>query len=139
MTPKQEAFVREYLIDLDASKAVTRAGYHASGQRAAELGYQLLQKTPVKLAIQAAMDERARRTEITADYVLTKIRDTVERCSQAEPVLDQNGEPTGVYKFDSAGTLKGCELLGKHLKLFTDKQEVTVRELEPFILRKKNG
>ena len=128
MTPKQEAFVREYLIDLDAAKAVARAGYHATGQRAAEIGYQLLQKTPVQAKIQAAMSERAKRTEISSDYVLTTIRDTVERCRQAVPVYEkQDGElvPTGEFEFDSQAVLRGCELLGKHLRLFTDKTEVS--------------
>lgn len=61
------------------------------------------------------MNERAKRTEITADYVLEGIRDTVERC-RAE------GEA-----FNPAQALKGFELLGKHLKLFTDKLEHTGR------------
>jgi hypothetical protein len=32
---------------------------------------------------------------------------------------------TGEFQFDSGAVLKGCELLGKHLKLFTEKTEVT--------------
>ena len=111
MTPKQEAFVREYLVDLDATKAVERAGYHAKGQRAAEIGYQLLQKTPVQAKIQTAMAERAKRTEISSDYVLTTIRDTVERCRQAVPVYEKrDGEmvPTGEFEFDSTAVLRGC-------------------------------
>ena len=86
LTPKQQAFVREYLIDLDASKAVARAGYHATGQRAAEMGYQLLQKTPVKTAIKAAMDERAQRVNLDADSVPADVaaglRPHADRCPQ---------------------------------------------------------
>lgn len=54
--------------------------------------------------------------------MLTAIVETIERCKQAESVMFK-GEPTGEYKFDSEAALKGCELLGKHLKLFTDKFE----------------
>ena len=140
MTPKQEAFVREYLIDMNASAAYRRAGY-ISGNADVN-GPRLLGNAGIRVALQAAMDARSKRTEISADYVLTTIRDTVERCRQAVPVYEkQGGEmvPTGEFEFDSTAVLRGCELLGKHLKLFTDKTELTVKELEPFILRKPNG
>lgn len=68
LTPKQAEFVRQYLIDLNATQAAIRAGY--SERRAMEIGYQQLQKTTVRSAIQAAMDRRAKRTEISADRVL---------------------------------------------------------------------
>ncbi|UYZ85589.1 terminase small subunit [Entomomonas sp. E2T0] len=81
------------------------------------------------------MDNRSERTEITADYVLNAIKETVERCMQAKPIIDATGKPVMVelsngefapaYKFDANSALKGYELLGKHLKLFTDKHEVT--------------
>ena len=80
------------------------------------------------------MDARSDRTKISTDYVLTTtIQDTVERCRQAKPVTYRNGDlaltetPEGkdvpAYAFDSSAVLRGCELLGKHLKLFTDKVE----------------
>ena len=74
------------------------------------------------------MDKRSERVEIDADYVLTSIRDIVERCKQAEPVMKYDADSkamveTGEYKFDSAGALKGLDLLGKHLKLFGADEE----------------
>jgi hypothetical protein len=38
------------------------------------------------------MKAREQRTEITQDYVLTTIRETIERCRQVHPVLDRKGE-----------------------------------------------
>ncbi|KQT54647.1 hypothetical protein ASG43_03405 [Aureimonas sp. Leaf454] len=68
MTAKQDRFVLEYLVDLNATKAAIRAGY--SEATASEQGYQLLQNTSVSAAIVAAQAARAERTEITADRVL---------------------------------------------------------------------
>lgn len=133
LTPKQSAFVREYLVDLNATQAAIRAGY--SEATAKQQGARLLTNVDVAAIVQSAMDARAERTDITADYVLTTIRETVERCKQAVPVIDRKGDPVLVelpdgsvapaYTFDSTAVLKGAELLGKHLKLFTEKHEIT--------------
>ena len=76
--------------------------------------------------------------------MLTTIRDTIERCKQAEPVTYQNGDPMLIgtpdgemaraYKFDASAVLKGAELLGRHLAMFTDKQAVdltTIKHISP--------
>ncbi|WP_208281690.1 terminase small subunit [Massilia oculi] len=123
LTDKQQRFVAEYLIDLNATQAAIRAGY--SEKTARQIGEQNLSKLDIASAIQAAIKKRAERTQVDADYVLRTIVDTIERCKQAEPVRDRDGEATGEYKFDAGAVLKGAELLGKHLKLFTDKTELT--------------
>lgn len=121
LTPKQDMFVREYLIDLNATQAAIRAGY--SVKTAGSIGEENLKKPEIAAAIQAAMDKRAQDTGIDANYVLNGIVEIIERCKQAVPVLDHEGEPTGEYKFESGSVLRGYELLGKHLKLFTDRIE----------------
>ena len=137
LTIKQETFVAEYLVDLNATQAAIRAGY--SAKNADKIGSELLGKTRVKEKIQERMDQRSERTEITADYVLKTIQDTIERCSQAKPVFDKSGKPVLIvneqeqtivpmYAFDPSSVLRGAELLGKHLKLFTDKTEVTGKD-----------
>ena len=60
LSPKQARFVAEYLLDLNATAAAKRAGY--SAKRAAEQGYQLLQKTTVQEAIAQAQKARSKRT-----------------------------------------------------------------------------
>lgn len=123
LTGKQQRFVEEYLVDLNATQAAIRAGY--SEKTAYSIGDENLKKPEIAKSIQEAMNKRAKRTEVNADYVLRTITETIERCKQAEPVLDREGQPTGEYRFDSTAVLKGAELLGKHLKMFTDKTELT--------------
>lgn len=127
LTKKQELFVKEYLIDLNATQAAIRAGY--SKKTATVIGAENLTKPDISAAIQEAMDKRAKKIEINADYVLNTIVNTIERCQQEiEPIYEGTGENrvfTGEFRFDSGAVLKGAELLGKHLKLFTDKMEIT--------------
>jgi len=110
LTQKQEAFVAEYLVDLNATQAAIRAGY--SEKTAQMIGSENLAKPMVAAAVAAAVAKRSERTNITQDYVLALIVDTAERCKMAS---DYN--PNAV--------LKGAELLGRHLAMFTDNKTVT--------------
>jgi phage terminase small subunit len=71
VTAKQQMFVNEYLIDLNATQAAIRAGY--SAKSADKIGAELLGKTGVYARVTRAMAERSRRTEITADRVLIEM------------------------------------------------------------------
>jgi hypothetical protein len=68
LTPKQQRFVEEYLVDLNATQAAIRAGY--SERNADKIGPELLGKTRVAAAIAAAQQARSDRTGITQDDVL---------------------------------------------------------------------
>lgn len=144
LTDKQEQFCLEYLIDLNATQAAIRAGY--SEPNADKIGSELLGKPRVKERIQQLMDKRQSRTEVTADMILKEllliaktdlihafdergnlknIKDIPEETRRAisgiETVVDRDGEVTKKLKlWDKPKTL---ELLGRHLKLFTDKIE----------------
>lgn len=120
LTPKQEMFCKEYLIDLNATQAAIRAGY--SLKTAKTIAGQNLSKLIISERIQELMKEREKRTLVDGDWVLMKLKEVAERCMQEEPVM-AGGEPTGEYKFDSSGANKSLELIGKHHKLFTDKVE----------------
>ncbi|WP_186121082.1 terminase small subunit [Burkholderia gladioli] len=68
LTPKQQAFVDEYLVDLCAAAAARRAGY--SERTARQQGDRLLTNVAVQAAIASAMKARGERTRMTADHVL---------------------------------------------------------------------
>jgi phage terminase small subunit len=71
LTPKQARFVAEYLIDLNATQAAIRAGY--SAKTAADIGRQLLRKTPVADAIAARQSKVAAKLEITQEAVAAEL------------------------------------------------------------------
>lgn len=129
LTAKQERFVAEYLLSLNATDAARKAGYsHATTQ-----GPRLLENVGVAEAIASAQAERAERVKVDQDYVLASIVDTMERCKQAEPVIDRKGDPVMVetpsgemvpaYTFNAMGVFKGAELLAKHLGMFIERVE----------------
>jgi phage terminase small subunit len=71
LTPKQQRFVEEYLIDLNATQAAIRAGY--SEKTAGSQAFDLLKKPEINDAVVSAMKEREKRTEITQDMVLKEL------------------------------------------------------------------
>lgn len=122
LTPKQQRFVEEYLIDLCAKGAAIRAGY--SAKYADRYASELLGKTRVKEAIAAAIEARKERTEVSQDWVLTTLVENVKRSMQAEPVRDHEGNETGEYRYEGSVANKALELIGKHLGMFTEKRKV---------------
>jgi phage terminase small subunit len=126
--PKRRRFVEEYLKDLNATQAAVRAGYTTRTAKAA--GCKLLTFSDVKAAVEAAIEERRKKSEVTAEYVLTNLREVVERCLQRAPVVTMKGEQVmdeegrSVWEFNAPGANKALELLGKHLGMFTEKVQV---------------
>ena len=105
LTPKQQQFCREYLIDMNASAAAKRAGYseHTSEQQ----GSRLLRKVEVEAEIQRLIDERAERVEVDADYVVEKLRTMVE---------DPN--------CPASSQVQALGLLARHLGMLNDKIDI---------------
>jgi len=112
LTPKQERFVAEYLIDLNASAAARRAGY--SERTADAIGRENLGKPTIAAAIaagRAAVAERAKRSvdDVMAD--IAKVRaNAMQTAADPETAL-----PVMVSHKDA---LRALELEGKHLGAF---------------------
>lgn len=108
LTPKQAAFVREYLIDLNATQASIRAGY--SERTAHSQGPRLLENVGVAAAIKEAMDLRANSVQITAERVLLE----VARLAMYDPrkFFNSSGELLGIHDLDddTAAALAGMDV-----------------------------
>lgn len=96
-TLKQAAFVREYLVDLNATQAAVRAGY--SPRTARQQGQRLLTKVDIAVAIERAFEERSKRTGITSERVLDELAklafsnllDYFRLTDEGEPAIDLSG------------------------------------------------
>jgi|SRR5215813_1958132 len=134
---RRERFVAEYIISQNATEAAQKAGY--SARSAYSTGHRLLKKAEISAKIEKAQQERLKRLQIDADYVLKGIQECIDRCMGREPTLDRNGNETGEFEFNARDALKGYELLGRHLKLFVDRIEVddqrTITEIERELAR----
>ena len=71
LTPKQERFCNEYLVDLNATQAAIRAGYKPN--YADRMAHKLVENSRVQEYLQKRMKARERRTEITQDRVLQEL------------------------------------------------------------------
>lgn len=111
LTDKQKRFVAEYLIDLNATAAARRAGY--SAKTADRIGPELLGKTCVSQAIQEAILDRQKRTEVTQDYVIEKLKE----------IADKEASDTQESDLKFSNKLKALELLGKHVGAFEPKAD----------------
>lgn len=144
MTKKQQRFVDEYLIDLNATQAAIRAGY--SPDTAQQMGSENLSKPVIRNAIDKAIAERSRRTGISQDRVINEIA-KVAFLNPADVInFDEAAVKDGAHREDTAciasvkvktvptedgviserevktyDKLKALELLGKHLGMFTDR------------------
>lgn len=130
LSDKQRLFIKEYLVDLNATQAAIRAGY--SEKTAYSAGQRLLKHVEVQKAVTKAQAERSQRVEVTQDYVINNLVEIVERTMQRAPVLDRKGEQVtdeegrAVWTFDAKSANRALELLGKHLGIFAEKVKTEV-------------
>lgn len=125
LSEKQQKFVREYALDLNATAAYKRAGYVATGHSAESAASQLLRNIEVQQAIKAVLHKASEKAELSAAWVLDRLRENAARAAQAEPVLDRRGNPTGQYTYQGSVVNRAVELIGKHIGMFVDKVALT--------------
>lgn len=73
LTPLQEAFCHEYLVDMNTKNAFKRAGYKASGDDERRNIHRLMTNSRIQERIQDLVEERSRTTDITAKRVVLEL------------------------------------------------------------------
>lgn len=139
INPKRAAFVREYLKDHNAAQAAIRAGY--SQKTARQIGSQLLTNLNVRQALAEAEARIAEKAETSQAWVLSRLRENVERSMQVVPVYDRDGNETGQYQYEGAVANRALELIGKHRGMFSERSlSLDLSKLsEPQLQRIING
>lgn len=135
LNARQQRFVDEYLIDLNATQAYVRAGYSPNG--AGQAAEKLLRNTEIRAAVAERQAARRQRVETSQDYVLTNLTEVVERTMQRAPVLEFDREAKAyvqakdeqgrdVWEFDARNAVAALNLVGKHHGMFAEKHEHAV-------------
>lgn len=150
LNAKQERFVEEYLVDLNATQAAIRAGY--SEKTAYSMGQRLLKHVEVAKLLAEAQAKRSERVQLDADWVLTRLAaeatadlaDILDDAGALRPVSDwpliwrqglvagfeiQENEVDGVkmgqtVKVKLSDRIKRIELIGKHVNVQAFRDQV---------------
>ncbi|MCE5605028.1 terminase small subunit [Staphylococcus pseudintermedius] len=135
LTEKQQMFVDEYIIDLNATQAAIRAGY--SEKCARQVGNANMSKVYIQQAIQARLAEKKDNLVMKQDEILERLTRLGRReepdCQVViveTPVLDKNDRVIGVEKkpqivevpTQNKDVIKALELLGKRYMMWNGKQ-----------------
>lgn len=149
--PREWAFCREYVIDHKGVQAAIRAGYGKAGANVRRC--ELMARPRVQAEIARLEAEAIKRAEIKVDDVLrelkvlgfSNIRDVLSfgpggvvlkdsdtlsaevmaTVAEASQTISKDGGRISAKMHDK---LKGLELLGRYLKMWTDKVEVSTAE-----------
>lgn len=146
LTPKQEMFIQEYLIDLNATQAAIRAGY--SPRSANEIATENMAKPSIRARIDEALAQRSRRLGINQDRIINELA-KIAFINPADVINFNNATVKEDAEKDNTAAIlsvrvktsttdtgtsterevrindkvKALELLGKHLGMFTEKIE----------------
>ena len=143
LTPKQQLFCDEYLIDLNATQAAIRAGYSPDSAR--QIGAENMAKPSIRAYIDKAMAERSKRTGINQDRIIMELAriglinpDKLINFGEATVRQDASEDDMAAIASVKVKTIpsddgdiverevklhdkiKALELCGKHLGMFKD-------------------
>ena len=120
LNDRQIKFIDAYIEKGIATQAAIIAGY--SEKTAYSIGDRLLKNVEISEEIKRKKELYAKGAEVDAIWMNTRLRQMVERCMTAEPVMIKNehGEwvESGEYQFDSSGANKALEMLAKRTGFF---------------------
>lgn len=118
LTPQQEAYARARAMGMDIAEAHIAADVSVSINTAYKWDRLPIVRARIEKLSMMATENAILQTGLTREWVISRLMTVVERCLQAEQVLDAKGEPTGEYKFDSSGANQALKMLGDTMGLY---------------------
>lgn len=115
MTPKQQRFIDEYLIDLNATQAAIRAGY--SEKTAYSMGSRLLKNVEIQARLHARTEEEESKL-IAKQVEVRKLLTRMLRGEETDTVVSEGFRVT--VPVAARDRIRAAELLGKTYGMFTD-------------------
>ena len=121
MTPKENLYLKHYLVHLNQEAAARFAGYaHPHVE-----GHKVFHRAHMQKEIQKAMNERTKKLDIDAEFVLKELHELYRRVMQeVKPALNSktgkaitDDDGNVLYTFNANAALKALELIGKHMKV----------------------
>lgn len=149
LTNKQRAFIEHYFVCWNATEAARLAGYRGNDVTLASVGYENLRKPHIAAVIEARLAELALpASEVLArlsDQAVASMADFVSEDAEGRVHLDlEKAKDLGKLHLlkrisitakgltiELHDAQKALKLIGQHHKLFTQKHEVDVPQLEP--------
>ena len=134
LSKKQQAFVDEYLIDLNATQAAIRAGYKRSEYTDTNAN-KLLENTRIAEEIEKKMAERSKRTGINQDRVVQELAklafiNPADVIDVNTATVLPNAKPEDLACIQSVKvkrTTKGKSVIEEHEVRFYDKKDSLVQ------------
>jgi len=121
LTVEQEAYCRGRVMGMSIEEAISAAGSSISVKTARDWeapnsGNKLVRDRINELAA-IAQKNAILKSGLDREWVITRFMQVAERCMQAEPVRDREGNPTGEYTFNATGANQALSGLGDVLSL----------------------
>ena len=138
LSAKQQRFVEEYVIDLNATAAAKRAGY--SDRTARAQSSRLLTKADIQACVQAERQRIAERNDVTVDRIVEEYRriafadlteviqirdghasviDTDDLTIEQKAAISEIHETKDGIRIKRESKIAALDSLGKHLGMFT--------------------
>lgn len=115
---KQKRFVREWLVDMNGTRAAVRAGY--SEKSAANTASRLMKDAAVQSYRDELLKAKFDELGITRHSLAVEVYEMMQKCKGGTPHMVWNSdtrtyEPDGTWEQNEKGLYKGAELLSRLL------------------------
>lgn len=116
LTPKQEAFIQEFMKNGGNKSAAYRHAYNAGNMKEQTINdkaYLLFKKDYMGARLEELQAELQEDNKMSKEWVLEQLKNIISKSSQAEMIVDKDGGNSGEWKYDSTGVNKALDTVSK--------------------------